>query len=211
MPALRTSDLHAVLDVAWSLAEADDLATFRLVAVNRLRPGFSARDHAVFDALRPFLVQSHRRVLRREHTRAALAAAGAAVVVLGRDRRVEYVTPEAERLLGDSAPAPGTHLHDVPAVDDFAGRVVAVDGWDALVFEPLVRDPAPEELETLGLTRREAEVLAHVARGHSNEAVARELTISELTVAKHLSHVYAKLGVANRTAAVRTVRDLLGR
>ncbi|HEX2111655.1 MAG TPA: response regulator transcription factor [Gaiellaceae bacterium] len=62
-----------------------------------------------------------------------------------------------------------------------------------------------------GLTRRELEILKLVAEGHSNAQVARLLWVTEQTVKFHLSNVYRKLGVANRTEASRfaQVRGLL--
>ena len=53
------------------------------------------------------------------------------------------------------------------------------------------------------LTRREREILQLVARGHSNRRVARRLWVTEQTVKFHLSNVYRKLGVSNRTEAGR--------
>ena len=55
----------------------------------------------------------------------------------------------------------------------------------------------------LSLTDRETEVLALVADGLTNRAVARKLGISEATVKTHLAHIYTKLGVLDRAAAVR--------
>ena len=52
------------------------------------------------------------------------------------------------------------------------------------------------------LSNREIEVLQLVARGTSNKGIAKELWISETTVKTHMLHVFAKLGVADRTAAV---------
>ncbi|HSJ94235.1 MAG TPA: response regulator transcription factor, partial [Gaiellaceae bacterium] len=54
-----------------------------------------------------------------------------------------------------------------------------------------------------GLTERELAVLKALARGLSNGAIARESWISEQTVKFHLSNIYRKLGVANRTEAAR--------
>jgi DNA-binding NarL/FixJ family response regulator len=51
------------------------------------------------------------------------------------------------------------------------------------------------------LTAREHEILRWVAAGASNSAIARELFVTEQTVKFHLSNVYRKLGVANRTEA----------
>jgi DNA-binding CsgD family transcriptional regulator len=58
----------------------------------------------------------------------------------------------------------------------------------------------PDDLERL--TAREAEILELVAAGLTNAAIAERLWISPGTVKKHLENVYAKLGVANRVAAV---------
>jgi ATP/maltotriose-dependent transcriptional regulator MalT len=57
------------------------------------------------------------------------------------------------------------------------------------------------------LSAREREVLALVARGTSNREIARELFISEATVKTHLTHLYAKLGVKDRAAAVAVAYD----
>jgi ATP/maltotriose-dependent transcriptional regulator MalT len=53
-----------------------------------------------------------------------------------------------------------------------------------------------------GLSAREAEVLSLVARGLSNVAISQELRVSEATVKSHLLHVFSKLDVSDRTAAV---------
>jgi DNA-binding CsgD family transcriptional regulator len=53
------------------------------------------------------------------------------------------------------------------------------------------------------LTRRESEVLSWVALGKTNQEVAAIVGARPLTIKKHLEHIYHKLGVANRTAAVR--------
>ena len=52
------------------------------------------------------------------------------------------------------------------------------------------------------LSAREIEVLQLAARGMSNSEIARELFVSATTVKAHLAHVYKKLGVGDRTAAV---------
>jgi DNA-binding CsgD family transcriptional regulator len=52
-----------------------------------------------------------------------------------------------------------------------------------------------------GLTGREVEVLRLIAAGHSNQAIAQALFISPNTVLRHVSHIYAKTGVANRAQA----------
>jgi ATP/maltotriose-dependent transcriptional regulator MalT len=62
------------------------------------------------------------------------------------------------------------------------------------------------------LSQREIEVLGLIARGSNNREAAAQLFISEATVKTHLLHVYAKLGVNDRAAAVAVAfeRGLLG-
>ena len=59
----------------------------------------------------------------------------------------------------------------------------------------------------VSLSTREIEVLDRVAAGRSNGEIARELVITEQTVKSHLVHIYTKLGVSSRTAAVSLARE----
>jgi ATP/maltotriose-dependent transcriptional regulator MalT len=54
---------------------------------------------------------------------------------------------------------------------------------------------------THGLSPRELEVLSHVAGGKTNKEIAAELVLSERTVERHVSNIFAKLGVSTRAAA----------
>jgi LuxR family maltose regulon positive regulatory protein len=58
------------------------------------------------------------------------------------------------------------------------------------------------------LTGRELQVLAMLAAGEPNQAIAGELFVTLFTVKKHVSHLLGKLGAANRTEAVARARDL---
>jgi DNA-binding NarL/FixJ family response regulator len=62
---------------------------------------------------------------------------------------------------------------------------------------------APRSEEAHSLTRREQEILRLVAEGHTNAQLARMLWVTEQTVKFHLSNIYRKLNVANRTEASR--------
>ena len=53
----------------------------------------------------------------------------------------------------------------------------------------------------LGLTPREAEILAHLTLGQTNREIARSLVISEKTTGIHVTHILHKLGVQNRLEA----------
>jgi DNA-binding NarL/FixJ family response regulator len=58
-----------------------------------------------------------------------------------------------------------------------------------------------------GLTRREAEILAMMARGMTNPDIAAELYLSAATVKSHINRIFAKTGSPDRAAAIRYARD----
>ncbi len=197
------------------------------LAVNRSRRGFSARDHAMYDTVRPFLLQGYENAVAADRSRRVVAALGATaaatdqpVVLVGPRGRVEHMTPGAAELLGSFGdrlrePLAGwlreQRRRPVPSparVNGFTARLVreAADGIDAIVLSPAA-GITPQALRATGLTRREADVMALVADGLSNAGVAGRLGISEATVAKHLQHVNEKLGVTSRTAAVARLRE----
>lgn len=106
------------------------------------------------------------------------------------------------------AGAAGYLLKDAPldrltaAVGDAArGRRVLSDEVAARI-DPAGRNAATE------LSPRELELVGLLARGLVNRQIARELFISESTVKTHLIHIYAKLGVDTRTAAIDRARSL---
>ena len=87
--------------------------------------------------------------------------------------------------------------------------VVDASGREALVITERRDRPAADRLTTLGLSRREADVLALVAEGKRNAEIAQLLFVSSRTVKKHLEGVYRKLGVHTRTAAAALALSLL--
>ncbi|MPZ70648.1 MAG: response regulator [Actinobacteria bacterium] len=101
------------------------------------------------------------------------------------------------------AGATGYLLKDARREDLFSAIRLAARGESVLspgvASRVLGRMRAPAEE---ALSSREIEVLGAVARGLTNREVARELHVSEATVKTHLLHVFAKLGVDDRTAAV---------
>jgi DNA-binding CsgD family transcriptional regulator/tetratricopeptide (TPR) repeat protein len=76
------------------------------------------------------------------------------------------------------------------------------------VGAPAVATGASTPAEQLGLTPREAEVLALVAAGRSNRQIAQALFISPKTVSVHVSNILAKLGVAGRVEAAAIAHRL---
>lgn len=122
-----------------------------------------------------------------------------------------------------------TYDHDrdiVRAVEAGAAGYLLKDAPPAVIAAAVVTDAAagrvqlPPELaervvaswrrsqDDARLSERESAVLVRVAAGESNRQVARSLFVSEATVKTHLVHVFAKLGVESRTAAVARARDL---
>ncbi len=129
---------------------------------------------------------------------------------LGVQARVLVLTTydtDADVVPAIEAGATGYLLKDSPRSDLLRAVRAAVHG--EAVLSPSVatrllgqvrgqtRAPAPEALST-----RELDVLALIARGCSNRDAAVRLFISEATVKTHLLHIYAKLGVNDRAAAV---------
>jgi two-component system NarL family response regulator len=64
--------------------------------------------------------------------------------------------------------------------------------------------------ETFGLSKREMDILTYVARGSSNREIGKSLFISEKTVKNHLSSIFRKLEVEDRTqAALKAIKHNL--
>lgn len=78
----------------------------------------------------------------------------------------------------------------------------------AALPEPSQRREWSDPGAVADLTPREREVLALVADGLSDRAVAQVLIVGQGTVRTHLTNVYGKLGVGSRTAAVAAARRL---
>jgi len=64
------------------------------------------------------------------------------------------------------------------------------------------------QLDALGITPRELEILNHVAQGLSNREIAARLFVSENTVKTHCSRAFDKLGARRRTQAVQLGKQL---
>lgn len=136
-----------------------------------------------------------------EATRKLLAGGGPPVLVL------TTYDSDADIVTAVEAGAIGYLLKDAPTDELTAAIRAAAAGRTAL--GPTVQQRLIERVLTPGtsLTPRELEVLGLVADGRSNEGVARALHVSLATVKTHLAHVFDKLGVDSRTAAVAIARQ----
>ena len=111
-----------------------------------------------------------------------------------------HASPEEMRRVCDGG-ASGVILKAI-AVEDLAGairQIVKGTAFSALGV-PTSRLSAGANA---GLTPREQQILLAVGRGKSNKVIARELFVTEQTVKFHLTNVYRKLSLSNRTEAAR--------
>lgn len=105
------------------------------------------------------------------------------------------------------AGAAGYLLKDA-APGDILDAVVRAAGGETVLSPALAqRVVARMGRPRAALSAREVEILAAVARGLGNREIARSLFISEATVKTHLVHVFTKLDVDSRTAAVARARE----
>jgi DNA-binding NarL/FixJ family response regulator len=113
---------------------------------------------------------------------------------------------DSDTVAAIEAGATGYLLKDAPT-ETLVEAVRATAAGEA-VLSPAVASRLASHVRSpersAALSAREREVLALVAQGRSNRLIARELFVSEATVKTHLVHIYTKLGVADRAAAVAT-------
>ncbi|BCW17914.1 DNA-binding response regulator [Arthrobacter sp. NtRootA9] len=111
---------------------------------------------------------------------------------------------DADIVRAVDAGAMGYLLKDAAPGEIFAAVRGAVQGRS--VMSPPVASRLFQQLRNPDgiLTPREAELLGLLTEGLSNRELGRRLFISEATVKTHLAHIYAKLGVETRAAAIAT-------
>ncbi|MEU9996690.1 response regulator transcription factor [Streptomyces sp. NPDC050848] len=111
---------------------------------------------------------------------------------------------DADILAAVEAGASGYLLKDAPPEELAAAVRTAAAGQSALA--PAVAHRLMDRMRTPAeaLTKRELEVLQLVGEGLSNQQISKVLFLSQATVKSHLVHIFAKLGVDSRTAAVAT-------
>lgn len=150
------------------------------------------------------------------------------VIRLDRRGQIEHATSGARELLdayfGPMLPArsalpaqlralAGTHRSQSPrelVIDSPRGRLRVrelqakgrANHRTLVLTENRARPPAINELRSLGLTQRQAQVLRLLACGKPSQQIAAELAITTATVSKHLEHIYTRLGVSSRAEAL---------
>ena len=136
---------------------------------------------------------------------------GVGVVVLS-----QYVAPGYAVALLEHGSAGRAYLlkERISSVDELASaiRSVAAGGSviDPMVVDELVRSRTKDSPQALGsLTPRELEILAEMAQGKSNAAIAASLSVSERAVEKHTNSIFAKLGLSEEKDLNRRVKAVL--
>lgn len=113
---------------------------------------------------------------------------------------------DADILGAVEAGASGYLLKDAPPDELLAAVRAAAAGQSALAPAITSRLLQRVRAPSISLSARELEVLTLVADGKSNAEVAADLFLGETTVKTHLVHIFEKLGVGSRTAAVSAAR-----
>jgi DNA-binding NarL/FixJ family response regulator len=111
-----------------------------------------------------------------------------------------------DRATIDSAVQAGASAYVLKSVSalDIPALVRQVAAGYTLYHSPSAADgPADGGEQGPALTEREATILAAVAGGKTTKAISAELWVTEHTVKFHLTNIYRKLGVSNRSGAVR--------
>lgn len=194
--------------------------------LSRERRDFSVAERELLDLLSPHLRATLDRLTDRALAEAMLAGAGEDeacwTVLVESDGVVVCATAPAERADGLAAGAmlpwqlrawlAGERRTSELVIDGRRVRVRVLTGaylgLDALQLTPVGRTPGVDTLIALGLTRRQAEILACAARGWSSKKIALELGLSRRTIEKHFEAIYARLGVGTRAEAiVRALSD----
>ncbi len=117
------------------------------------------------------------------------------IVVLSAYRDADHVQAAFNR------GANGYIVKSINPVDLASAVRQAMEGTFFSPVDPSAANEA-EVASSAGLTERELDILKAVARGLSNQRVAKEFWITEQTVKFHLSNIYRKLGVSSRTEAI---------
>lgn len=135
------------------------------------------------------------------------------MLLLGPSFGVERASPAAQRILARWYGQFGTHLPQQLCDwlrSPFPREPLRIErGGERLVVETPTRGALvlrEEHLASVSLTTREREVLSRVADGMSTNEIAHALWVTPATVSKHLEHIYRKLGVTCRTAALAALR-----
>ena len=206
------------------------------ITLNRARRDFDERELALLQAARTIIIPAYRNLHDRARLEAILRASDGegpgplAILLVEQSGLLAPVHDRAERLLRRLSGDPRT----IDALRGWAGlqrhkqmgggaplRLQTTEreleahylhgtpgSLDAIAIRPPA-DSRSQALRSLGLTRRQTEVLHQLWQGATNAEVALTLNISEHTVRHHLEDIYRQLGVKSRVAAAHIAAQTL--
>jgi DNA-binding NarL/FixJ family response regulator len=120
------------------------------------------------------------------------------------DTKVVIISAGTDEKVIQSALKRGASAYIVKTVDPADLPAALRQALDGTVYHAIgLFEESETAAKAAGLTGREIAILNALARGLSNEAIGKELWVAEQTVKFHLTNIYRKLGVANRTEAAR--------
>lgn len=222
------NEYYRPLNVEYQLGTAISINPRQIIAValDRDCPDFSEDDRLCLDLLRPHMVQAYRNLHTISLMQRAIEGSGQRLVLVRRsgltrvasddacrviaqycgvplssgylpDLLVSWIEHERHRFGGDS----GDLSPSVPLIMSRGRRKLIIRflwGGKAADQDLLILEEEPVES---GLTPREDEILACLSQGMTNAEIGVALSISPLTVKKHLEHIYTKMQVHRRGAA----------
>jgi DNA-binding NarL/FixJ family response regulator len=121
------------------------------------------------------------------------------------DMKVAILSVSQDPELIQTALKRGANAYIIKSIDpeDLPGALRQALEGTVFTTVGIIEDPGERAARDAGLTERELVIVRAVARGLSNEAIAKELWVAEQTVKFHLTNIYRKLEVSNRTEAAR--------
>lgn len=199
------------------------------IALDRDTMDFNDDERLNLDLIRPHLMQAYRNVQMLELMQRTAAEKGTKLLAVSRTGQVILAGDSDWRMLARYFDVPKNRRFvpdllgrwmkdessrfsqeaDVPAppaplvVSNTNGKLTVRFIWGGKVahLDLLLMEEEPAVIDPM-LTRREAEILTWLSQGKTNVEIGLTLSISPRTVKKHLEHIYSKLKVHHRTAAV---------
>jgi DNA-binding CsgD family transcriptional regulator len=223
------------IDVMALVRQVDSVRALAAAAVPSSSRRFGRRDRAVLDTVRPLLAAASSNALARQELavrRAVAESTGSDLLSIDRYGILRRSTPSSveelrrffprwrgtlDRLPVSITALVGGNGETKPLVVRAPGRQMVLqrvrrqrDGG-ALLHVQRQRTGLPiATMVRLGLSRREAQIVALVIRGQSNSEIAQSLGLSRHTVKTHLERILEKLGVHSRTEVAVAVVELAG-
>jgi len=208
------------------------------IALNRCKRDFSEEERSMLDLLGPHLCQAYQTSRLFSHLSDAAESNGQALLIVDHSGRILFETKKAVDWLTEyfgqngSLPSPlrdwlrhrAQSLANSNCLNLTLNEFSIQRGAKRLNVQSLSPVHASEHrlvlretsealdahsLQTLGLTRREAEVLLWISQGKRNSEIAEILGVRSRTISKHVERVLGKLCVETRTAAANIAAEVL--